>query len=1578
MKKGIIKVISVFLAITVFVTVIPIVSMATDELKVIKTVDCFGGMSEACNKLNGTLVGTCTRSTNIEGYVSDYNGNVKRLQTAQGVKRALVIEGKSYDSKFNIPIKPEMELHIDYKYVPAQNTTTDTAALLTKKPGIIISNPSVNGGAIIEAEETLISGEWATAVFKIGKYFDISNENYIKGFRYAPLSFSGSGTATGVTLDIEKQTAINVDSNDYVDIGNIYIKIKTHTVSFDLNGGKSDGSTSVADVVYDGNIEYPEAPEKEGYVFKGWSLSAASNATIDEKIWAPTSNCTLYAQYSEKNIIDLKSIDASNAVMALLADGNGVKGGTYSKVTEDSFTCLKITSNEDSKVVIATDCWEFGNRMPLPIKSGMRLAITYKYIKGAGSDSSSKITEQNPAIRVMSNNSNVIITASEKVVIGEWTKVYFDLSEIASEVMDVIIRQIHIMPLGTAASGAAEGTQLYSTALESVHIDAEDSLFLGDVTLALKYDYKLTFDGNGGGSGDRYEYITVAGGGAKFDGQKPIRVGYKFMGWATSPTAAENDILEVGYMPTADATLYAVWKEDTSSTLDALAVVYPLSGERSTLTGGQKLFADAAATVNDTLPNYLLGKEFNLDSASTQTKTIWIIDEGYVYIMTTKKGLEGSDAKNLEELGFDAIGESELVNGTVYSIYGKFYESQGTADSKINIGANTVVIADLVYPDDSLKAPTIIKNIEENLEQYPEYSEFLDGNRKFGGCPSITQTKDGTVWLSITSGGTGEDMYNYAALYKSTDGGKTFGEFVLVANPDTPVRTSEPYVWCAPDGELFFWWSQMFVVPGGGNSDGRMGIFMMRSSDNGKTWTQPKRICDGFANQNPIVLKDGSYALPVNIWNNNGKYSELNNKKCPTLYISNDKGENWIYAGGAKDSNSGCSDSWFYENSVIEYDDGTLAMYYRTIGGKVGVITSTNGGETWSAEIDSEISYTSARTASIRLKDGTTIFISHNEELAQGARKYLSVWIGEFDKEKGIYTKNDEYMLELDVVGWYPSVYEGNDGFLYVTYDRARGSGGCAMVAKITVDDIKAGKLVSEGSFLKRLAFKGDCEGLPSATLSFETNGGEEIDSMTFRTKNDDFNTPYEVRVLPKAVKQDIAFLGWSTVQYGEVEYQAGDNYTPTAMKETLYAIFDEKQPITKNYYVKNGGTGYGTSVTNPAATVRDVLNTIVKVDKLGAGDIANIYIMQRDDWDTVDLDNGICNYMTAWSVSGEKILTAHDCEIVVQAYDNTKTTYLAFVENAYVQQDLVLAGPTTFKNITLVSCISEFSGVVANGNNLTYDVGTELSRMQSKGDVVIETKFPGRILALDNNGIGGTNNTYIKPQKIIFENERGGYTTRSLYISGNGATKTTYKEDVTLIFNNSKLSREIYWGANRDDGAAVTFEKNLNVDIKSAEKLTNSMGKIELNINGAFQYIINSNVQVTNDISTITNINAKGGKWIITNQTSINDLFDFTATAGEFKIKSEFGIVAVSSNGAVYSPDAKGILKMPAGVYTVKQATVGDPNANGEVNICDLVMVDELIASGITYFPSADIDGNGKVELADIAKLKKQLLGVK
>lgn len=189
-------------------------------------------------------------------------------------------------------------------------------------------------------------------------------------------------------------------------------------------------------------------------------------------------------------------------------------------------------------------------------------------------------------------------------------------------------------------------------------------------------------------------------------------------------------------------------------------------------------------------------------------------------------------------------------------------------------------------------------------------------------------------------------------------------------------------------------------------------------------------------------------------------------------------------------------------------------------------------------------------------------------------------------------------------------------------------------------------------------------------------------------------------------------------------------------------------------------------------------------------------------------------------------------------------------------------------------------------------------------------------------------------------------------------------------------MIRDINWGSEKSN-ASTTFEKNLNINIKSAKEIRNMVMSSSVTVKGALQFIYNSNVTLTNEISTLTNLTVEKGKWIIKNQTEQNDLIDFTSTAGEFAVNSNANIVAVSNTGAVYYPNAFGYLKIPEGEYTVKVISGNDLNADGDIDVRELVIIDQLVTNKVTYCPPADMDANGVIEKADIAKFRKYLFGL-
>lgn len=125
-------------------------------------------------------------------------------------------------------------------------------------------------------------------------------------------------------------------------------------------------------------------------------------------------------------------------------------------------------------------------------------------------------------------------------------------------------------------------------------------------------------------------------------------------------------------------------------------------------------------------------------------------------------------------------------------------------------------------------------------------------------------------------------------------------------------------------------------------------IVMKYSDDAGVTWSDMK-ILGEFKNDNermPLYgpgvgtqIENGVYAGRIIISMYNSTSAEFG------FLFSDDHGETWEYVttelGGS---------GTFAEAQIVELPDGTLQTYMRTSVGKIGVITSIDGGVTWSPQ----------------------------------------------------------------------------------------------------------------------------------------------------------------------------------------------------------------------------------------------------------------------------------------------------------------------------------------------------------------------------------------------------------------------------------------------------------------------------------------------------------------------------------------------------------------------------------------------------------------------------------------------------
>ena len=187
-------------------------------------------------------------------------------------------------------------------------------------------------------------------------------------------------------------------------------------------------------------------------------------------------------------------------------------------------------------------------------------------------------------------------------------------------------------------------------------------------------------------------------------------------------------------------------------------------------------------------------------------------------------------------------------------------------------------------------------------------------------------------------------------------------------------------------------------------------------------------------------------------------------------FRSRDQGKTFEQLGG-----SDVAGRTFDEHMILELPDGRLAMYVRTDYG-IGVSYSDDGGCTWSEGEDTGWGGPDSRFFIRRLRSGRVLLINHWNYTG---RSHLTAMLSEDEGKTWPY----KLLLDERQSVSYPDAVEAQDGNIYITYDRERGCFLSSMaevyacsreilIARITEEDILAGKLVSEGSYRKRVASK--------------------------------------------------------------------------------------------------------------------------------------------------------------------------------------------------------------------------------------------------------------------------------------------------------------------------------------------------------------------------------------------------------------------------------------------------------------------------------------------------------------------------
>jgi predicted neuraminidase len=298
-------------------------------------------------------------------------------------------------------------------------------------------------------------------------------------------------------------------------------------------------------------------------------------------------------------------------------------------------------------------------------------------------------------------------------------------------------------------------------------------------------------------------------------------------------------------------------------------------------------------------------------------------------------------------------------------------------------------------------------------------SEFIFESAPFASChaSTIVETRDGLVaaWF----GGTREGATD-VGIWVSRHGGGTWSSPVEVAtglqSDGTRHPTWNPVLYEMRPGEMTLFYKV------GPNPRSWWGM-ARTSKDNGRTWTNARRLPDGFLGpikNKPVRLSDGSILAP----------SSTETPESPSTWRvhferTSDGGATWQIV--RPPSVAGEAPIEAIQPSILMHGDGRLQALGRTRSGRIFETWSADRGQTWTPVALTALPNPSAGTDAVTLKDGRHVLVYNHT--AKG-RTPLNVAVSRDGK-----TWQTVHTLESAAGEYsYPAVIQTTDGLVHITY----------------------------------------------------------------------------------------------------------------------------------------------------------------------------------------------------------------------------------------------------------------------------------------------------------------------------------------------------------------------------------------------------------------------------------------------------------------------------------------------------------------------------------------------------------------
>ncbi|MBM3726020.1 MAG: exo-alpha-sialidase [Acidobacteria bacterium] len=318
-----------------------------------------------------------------------------------------------------------------------------------------------------------------------------------------------------------------------------------------------------------------------------------------------------------------------------------------------------------------------------------------------------------------------------------------------------------------------------------------------------------------------------------------------------------------------------------------------------------------------------------------------------------------------------------------------------------------------------------------------------EGDFFINSIPQVARLGNGhlfAVWGARARGSGDGKVYGAS----STDGARTWGTPRLLIN-DPAFNDADPNM--LTDGDSIWVYATRVRIP---NDIAKSWTIMVKSTDNGATWSQPREIFiprqyTPGKQHNAIRLRDGTYAMGISwdLWAEKGMAARTEGEMylASGVLLSTD-GERFTLHGNvyaqAPDKVRPNFTNGLCEPSIVQLANGEILMILRSGGSHHYEARSADGGHTWTQPRPSSL--TGSNTPTALWRDET----SENTIVAVWNSNPLNRWplVTAKSRDGGRTWSAPRILSNTGLQASYPGLTQVKDGVIVAVWQESLANGG--------------------------------------------------------------------------------------------------------------------------------------------------------------------------------------------------------------------------------------------------------------------------------------------------------------------------------------------------------------------------------------------------------------------------------------------------------------------------------------------------------------------------------------------------------